>query len=149
MDPLIEYKQEAFKSFQELMAAIQRDIVASLFHLNLEAVSRRRAPTHRGRGRRDGAALATPYAPGSGRQGGEAQVAAATGDGGAAAGSTGPARAAPPAGSTRGGRGEWGPGTGQRAGQDPRACWGPGGVARGHAGACTGFRFALRPTVPP
>jgi preprotein translocase subunit SecA len=35
MDPLIEYKREAFSSFQELMATIQRDIVAVIFHVQI------------------------------------------------------------------------------------------------------------------
>ncbi len=78
MDPLIEYKQEAFKSFQELMAAIQRDIVASLFHLNLEAVrpAEEPAPTEAAGGE-TAPPSPRPDAPGSGRQGGDAQVAAA------------------------------------------------------------------------
>jgi preprotein translocase subunit SecA len=38
MDPLIEYKQEAYQSFQELMAEIQRDIVRFLFTIKFEAL---------------------------------------------------------------------------------------------------------------
>ncbi len=33
MDPLVEYKQEAFSSFQELMGGIQRDIVAMMLQV--------------------------------------------------------------------------------------------------------------------
>jgi preprotein translocase subunit SecA len=33
MDPLVEYKQEAFTSFQELMSGIQRDIVAMMLQV--------------------------------------------------------------------------------------------------------------------
>jgi preprotein translocase subunit SecA len=38
MDPLVEYKQEAYQSFQELMAEIQRDIVRFLFTIKVEAL---------------------------------------------------------------------------------------------------------------
>ena len=38
MDPLVEYKQEAYHSFQDLMAEIQRDIVRFLFTIKFEAL---------------------------------------------------------------------------------------------------------------
>src|SRR5487761_2532315 len=38
MDPLVEYKQEAYHSFQELMSEIQRDIVRYLFNVRFEAL---------------------------------------------------------------------------------------------------------------
>ncbi|HEY6377882.1 MAG TPA: preprotein translocase subunit SecA [Candidatus Dormibacteraeota bacterium] len=36
-DPLIEYKQEAFAAFQDLLAAIQADIVRYLFHVQIHS----------------------------------------------------------------------------------------------------------------
>jgi len=38
MDPLVEYKQEAYHSFQDLMAEIQRDIVRFLYTIKFEAL---------------------------------------------------------------------------------------------------------------
>jgi preprotein translocase subunit SecA len=38
LDPLTEYKQQAFTSFQELTAEIQSEIVRILFHLSVEAM---------------------------------------------------------------------------------------------------------------
>jgi preprotein translocase subunit SecA len=37
LDPLLEYKQQAFDSFQELTAEIQREIVSTLFHVPIDA----------------------------------------------------------------------------------------------------------------
>ncbi len=36
-DPLIEYKQEAFSAFQDLLAVIQSDIVRYMFHVQIQA----------------------------------------------------------------------------------------------------------------
>ena len=44
MDPLVEYKQEAYHSFQDLMAEIQRDIVRFLYTIKFEALQPAEAP---------------------------------------------------------------------------------------------------------
>ncbi len=44
MDPLVEYKQEAYRSFQDLMAEIQRDIVRFLYTIKFEALQPAQEP---------------------------------------------------------------------------------------------------------
>jgi len=44
MDPLVEYKQEAYHSFQDLMAEIQRDIVRFLYTIKFEALQPAQEP---------------------------------------------------------------------------------------------------------
>ncbi len=44
MDPLVEYKQEAYRSFQDLMADIQRDIVRFLYTIKFEALQPAQEP---------------------------------------------------------------------------------------------------------
>ena len=70
MDPLVEYKQEAYQSFQELMAEIQRDIVRLLFTVRFEALQPpQEQPPPEAATDETAAPSPRPDAPGSGRQG--------------------------------------------------------------------------------
>jgi preprotein translocase subunit SecA len=102
MDPLVEYKQEAYHSFQDLMAEIQRDIVRFLFTIKFEALqpAQEPPPSEAAAGE---TAPPSPRAdqPGSGRQGeapptagGDAAAPGSPGDAGAAAPPARPAAAA-------------------------------------------------------
>ena len=96
MDPLVEYKQEAYHSFQDLMAEIQRDIVRFLFTIKFEALQppQEPPPSEAAAGE---TASPSPRAdqPGSGRQGEAPPTAGADGAGPGAPGDAG--SAAPPA----------------------------------------------------
>jgi preprotein translocase subunit SecA len=96
MDPLVEYKQEAYHSFQDLMAEIQRDIVRFLFTIKFEALQppQEPPPSEAAAGE---TASPSPRAdqPGSGRQGEAPPTAGADGAGPVAPGDAG--SAAPPA----------------------------------------------------
>ncbi|MGO8687381.1 MAG: preprotein translocase subunit SecA [Candidatus Dormibacteria bacterium] len=68
MDPLVEYKQEAYQSFQELMAEIQRDIVRFLFTIKFEALQPpQEAPPSEAAAGETAAASPRADQPGSGR----------------------------------------------------------------------------------
>jgi preprotein translocase subunit SecA len=96
MDPLVEYKQEAYHSFQELMAEIQRDIVRFLYTIKFEALQppQEPPPTEAAAGE---TAPPSPRAdqPGSGRQGDAPPTPGPDGGAPGPAGGVGPA--APPA----------------------------------------------------
>jgi preprotein translocase subunit SecA len=94
MDPLVEYKQEAYHSFQDLMAEIQRDIVRFLFTIKFEALQPPQEPPP-SEAAAEETASPSPRAdqPGSGRQGDAPPTA---GPDGVASGSPGDAGAAAP-----------------------------------------------------
>ncbi|HYA00848.1 MAG TPA: SEC-C metal-binding domain-containing protein [Candidatus Binatia bacterium] len=96
MDPLVEYKREAFGSFQELMSDIQRGIVRLLFHVPIESLRppQEPAPTEAA-GTETAPPSPRPDRPGSGRQGGVPSTPVLPGRVEAADG--GPAEAVPPA----------------------------------------------------
>ena len=96
MDPLVEYKQEAYHSFQDLMAEIQRDIVRFLFTIKFEALQPPQEPPP-SEAAAEETAPPSPRAdqPGSGRQGEAPPTPDSNGPGPAPSGGGGPA--APPA----------------------------------------------------
>ena len=96
MDPLVEYKQEAYHSFQDLMAEIQRDIVRFLYTIKFEALQPPQEPPP-SEAAAEETAPPSPRAdqPGSGRQGEAPPTPDSNGPGPAPSGGGGPA--APPA----------------------------------------------------
>ncbi|MGP8159720.1 MAG: preprotein translocase subunit SecA [Candidatus Dormibacteria bacterium] len=96
MDPLVEYKQEAYHSFQDLMAEIQRDIVRFLYTIKFEALQPPQEPAP-SEAAAEETAPPSPRAdqPGSGRQGEAPPTPDSNGPGPAPSGGGGPA--APPA----------------------------------------------------
>jgi preprotein translocase subunit SecA len=77
-DPLVEYKNEAFQAFQELLNGIQFDIATTVFRVQL--VKEPPTPTPPAalatvRGRQAGAATATATVAGGSPNGGEASAA--------------------------------------------------------------------------
>ncbi|MGA2282660.1 MAG: preprotein translocase subunit SecA [Candidatus Dormibacteria bacterium] len=96
MDPLVEYKQEAYHSFQDLMAEIQRDIVRFLYTIKFEALQPPQEPPP-SEAAAEETAPPSPRAdqPGSGRQGEAPPTPDSNGPGPAPSGGGGPA--VPPA----------------------------------------------------
>jgi preprotein translocase subunit SecA len=160
MDPLVEYKREAFGSYQELMSGIQRDILTWLFHVDFAQVQAQQAqqaeamqqpaPTEAAAGE---TAPASPRADaaGSGRK--AASAAPAAPDGNGKAGEPGPAvppPAARPAAASASGALARASGRGNGGGAaDAPVSPGPRGAVRGAAGPARGDAGNGRPASAP